>query len=159
MNGKQLIGFIILAYSTYGFANLLSWSHSYTPTLQLYEHYTKNDYSTFAIGCGKTQEYTFLTLKIASQKLTKAKGVLDFNISIDGSDSYELKAGFHPNNSTIMVTRPTQKLIQEIKKGHIADIEVYSKNKLVFKSIYSLSGSTNALKMIYEQCALPFKIL
>ncbi|MBB1313424.1 hypothetical protein [Aliivibrio sp. SR45-2] len=159
MSRKKFIGFIILVYSTPGFAHLHSWSNSYTPTLQLYEHYTKNDYSTFSIGCGKTQEYTFLTLKIASQKLTKTKGVLDFNISIDGSDSYELKAGFHPDNSTIMVTRPAQTLIQEIKKGHIADIEVYSKNKLVFKSIYSLSGSTDALKKIYEKCALPFKIL
>lgn len=159
MNGKQLIGFIILVYSTPGFAHLHSWSNSYTPTLQFYEHFTKNDNSTFAIGCGKSKENNFLTLKIASQKLTKEKGVLDFNVSIDGADSYDLKAGFHPNNSTIMVTRPPQKLIQEIKKGHIADIEVYSKDKLVFKSIYSLSGSTDALQKIYEKCALPFKVL
>ncbi|ACH64637.1 hypothetical protein ACTFQF_00310 [Aliivibrio fischeri] len=159
MNKKQIIGFMIFLYSNFSFANLLSWSNSYTPTLQTYEHYTKNDGSTFFIGCGKTKENNFLTLKVESKKLSKVKGVLDFNLSVDGADSYNLKAGFYPNESTIYVTRPPQKLMQEIKKGHIADIEVYSNNELVFKSIYSLSGAVDALSMIYEKCASPFKVL
>nr|WP_014343585.1 hypothetical protein [Aliivibrio fischeri]AEY78088.1 hypothetical protein [Aliivibrio fischeri] len=104
---KLFICIFALTYANYTLANLHSWSNSYTPTLQLYEHFTKNDNSTFAIGCGKSKENNFLTLKITSQKLTKAKGVLDFNVSIDGADSYELKDGFHPNNSTIMVTNKT----------------------------------------------------
>ncbi|MDD9195744.1 hypothetical protein PVK62_07815 [Aliivibrio sp. S3MY1] len=124
-----------MLYSNFRLANLLSWSNSYRPTLQTYEDYTKNNSYTFAIGCGKTKENNFLTLKVESKKLSKVKGILEFNLSVDGADSYNLKAGFHPNESTIYVTRAPQKLMQEIKKGHISDIEVYSKNKLVFKSI------------------------
>ncbi|MHC5780181.1 hypothetical protein [Aliivibrio fischeri] len=59
MNKKQIIGFMIFLYSNFSFANLLSWSNSYTPTLQTYEHYTKNDGSTFLLDVEKLKRITF----------------------------------------------------------------------------------------------------
>nr|AEY78122.1 hypothetical protein [Aliivibrio fischeri] len=66
-----------MIYSNVTLAEFSSFRGSLSPTSQFYEHFTKNDYSTFAIGCGKSKEYTFLTLKITSQKL-KNKGDFRF---------------------------------------------------------------------------------
>ncbi|EHK9087663.1 MULTISPECIES: hypothetical protein [Vibrio harveyi group] len=150
---KKSLLFLFFA-TTSASAGFDGWQSSVHERITMHEHYTTNYDTKFVLGCGLSKGNRFLTLSVVNNEPFKARGVLSFNVSVDAHDTYGLKSGIWPDDSTTYVRNPPQALLQEIKNGNIADIEIYKGTELIFKNVYSLKGSGEALKNIYQKCAL-----
>ncbi|MBE3766186.1 hypothetical protein HJ200_21960 [Vibrio parahaemolyticus] len=150
---KKSLFFLFFA-TTSAFAGFDGWQNSVRGSMTMYEYYTTNYDTKFVLGCGLSKGNRILTLSVENNEPFKTRGVLSFNVSVDGNDTYALKSGIWPDDSTTYVRNPPQALLQEIKNGNIADIEIYKGTELIFKNVYSLKGSGEALNNIYQKCAL-----
>ncbi|CDU10529.1 hypothetical protein MZJ31_004545 [Vibrio parahaemolyticus] len=135
------------------FAGFSSFKETSKANGQFYKTYFNvSDTAEFHIGCGiGTDDKGFTIIGLRHPNLYPRYGVIDIELSIDGSQKMKIKGGSKRYDDMFYARNPDNEVFRQIFNGNLVEVLAFNgKSRITF----SLNGSKKVHKELWKRCNL-----